>query len=81
MKTTVEISDGLAEEVKAYMAREGVTFRFAVERGLREVLRAGREPEPFRLRDASVRGRGLQEAFREAGWERVRNAAYEGHGG
>ena len=80
MKTTVEISDGLAEEVKAYMAREGATFRSVVERGLREVLRAGRQPEPFVLRDASVRGRGLQEAFRGAGWERIRDAAYEGRG-
>ena len=80
-KTTVEISDGLAEEVKAYIAREGVTFRSVVERGLREVLRAGgTEPEPFVLRDASVRGRGLQEAFRGAGWERIRGAAYEGRG-
>ncbi len=81
MKTTVELSDGLAEEVKAYIAREGVTFRSVVERGLREVLRAGEtEPEPFVLRDASVRGRGLQEAFRGAGWERIRGAAYEGRG-
>ena len=80
MKTTVEISDGLAEEVKAYVAQEGVTFRSVVERGLREVLRADREPEPFVLRDASVGGRRLQEAFRDAGWERIRDAAYEGRG-
>ena len=59
MKTTVEISNGLAEEVKAYAAREGVTLRSVVERGLREVLRAGREPESFVLRDASVGGRGV----------------------
>ena len=74
MKTTVEISDGLAEEVKAYMAREGVTFRSLVERGLIEVLRAGQAP--FTLRDASVGGRGLQAAFREAGRDRLRDAAY-----
>ena len=77
MKTTVEISDGLAEEVRAYMAQEGVTFRSVVERGLREVLHAGREPQPFTLRDASVGGRGLQAAFRNAGWERIRDAARE----
>ena len=80
MKTTVEISDGLAEEVKAYMAREGVTFRSVVERGLREVLRAGREAKPFKLRDASVGGRGVQAALRDASWERIRDAAYEGRG-
>ncbi len=80
MKTTVEISDGLAEEVRAYVAREGVTFRSVVERGLREVLRAKREHEPFVLRDACVGGKGLQAAFRDAGWERIRDAAYEGRG-
>ncbi|MDE0149900.1 MAG: hypothetical protein OXM58_16160 [Rhodospirillaceae bacterium] len=84
MKTTVEISDGLAEEVKAYMAQEGVTFRSLVERGLIEVLRAGQAPAPFTLRDASVGGRGLQAAFREAGqdriWDRIRDAAYAGRG-
>ena len=80
MKTTVEISNGLAEEVKAYMAQEGLTFRSVVERGLREVLRAGREPKPFKLRDASVAGRGLQATLRDAGWERIRDAVYEGRG-
>ena len=80
MKTTVEISDGLAEEVRAYLAREGVTFRSVVERGLREVLRHSGQQEAFALRDASVGGRGLQEAFRDAGWERLRDAAYGGRG-
>ena len=84
MKTTVEISDGLAEEVKAFMAQEGVTFRSLVERGLIEVLRAGQAPAPFTLREASVGGRGLQSAFREAGqdriWDRIRDAAYTGRG-
>lgn len=66
MKTTVEISDSLAEEVKAYTAREGVTFRSLVERGLIEVLRAGHAPAPLTLRDA--------------GWDRIRDAAYTGRG-
>ena len=80
MKTTVEISDGLAEEVKTYLAQEGVTFRSLVERGLIEVLRAGPAPAPFTLREASIGGRGLQAAFREAGWDRIRDAAYAGRG-
>ncbi len=80
MKTTVEISDGLVEEVKAYMRREGATFRSVVERGLREVLRTGEEPRMFTLRDASIGGNGLQAGFRNAGWERIRDAAYEGRG-
>ena len=80
MKITLEISDSLAEKAKAYAAQEGVTFGSVVERGLREVLRADREPKPFALRDASVGGRGLLEAFRDAGWESIRDAAYEGRG-
>ena len=80
MKITVEISDGLAEEVKACIAREGVTFRSLVERGLIEVLRAGQAPAPFALREASVGGRGLQAAFRDAGRDRIRDAAYTGRG-
>ena len=62
------------------MAREGVTFRSVVERGLREVLRAGHESRPFALQDASIGGRGLQAAFRDAGRERIRDAAYEWQG-
>lgn len=80
MKITVEISDGLAEEVKTCMAQEGVTFRSLVERGLIEVLRAGHAPAPFALRDASIGGRGLQAGFCEAGWDRIRDAAYAGRG-
>ena len=80
MKTTVEISDGLAEEVRSYIAQEGVTFRSVVERGLREVLRGSGQQASFVLRDESVGGLGLQHGFRHASWERIRDAAYEGRG-
>ena len=81
MKTTIEISDALAVRARACAAREHVTFRSLVEEGLREVLRTRGRPRPFRLRDASVGGRGLQPGYRDAGWQRIRNAAYEGRGG
>ena len=35
----------------------------------------------FHLRDASFGGRGLQPEFRDGDWQRIREAAYEGHGG
>ena len=38
------------------------------------------DAESFSLRDASVGGRGLQPAFRGAGWGRIRDSAYEGRG-
>ena len=34
----------------------------------------------FRLRKASFKGKGLQPELRDAGWERIRDAAYEGRG-
>lgn len=82
MKTTIEISDPLLAEAKRIAAQEATTLRELVESGLREVLeqRRGRKHR-FALRDARVDGRGLRPEFRDAGWERIRNAAYEERGG
>ena len=80
MKTTIDLSDELASAAKAHAASENMTLRALIERGLRMVLRADREAEPFTLRDASVEGRGLQPAFRDAEWSRIREAIYEGRG-
>ena len=80
MKTTIEIADDLAQLAKAHAARENITLRSLVERGLRLALRADGERERFVLRDASVGGRGLQPPFREGDWARVRESAYEGRG-
>ena len=81
MKTTIEISDSLAREARALAAREKTTLRALVEAGLREVLKHRRKAEGFKLRDASFAGRGLQPDFAAGGWERMREAAYEGRGG
>ena len=81
MKTTVEISDALAEEAKALAARQKTTVRALIEAGLRHVLRERRRRAHFRLRDASFRGNGLQAEFRHEDWQRIREAAFEGRGG
>ena len=81
MKTTVELSDDLAATARAFAARHGITLRALIERGLRLVIRAEREREGFRLRDASVGGRGLQASYRDADWSRIRESIYEGRGG
>jgi hypothetical protein len=81
-KTTVEIPDPLLAEAKELAAREGTTLRSLIEAGLRlavELRLQGRSGR-FELRDASVGGSGLQPAFRDAGWERLRDAAYESRG-
>lgn len=80
MKTTIEIADGLLNVAKRLAARRGVTLRTLVEEGLRQGVESDRGRPAFRLRDASFTGEGLQPAFDSAPWDRVRDAAYEGHG-
>jgi hypothetical protein len=80
MKTTVEISDSLLREVRKLAAREGVTLRTLVERGLHRVVAETTKRAPFKLRRASFRGKGRQPELRDASWDRVRDLAYEGRG-
>jgi len=83
MKTTLDVSDPLLEEAKAVAAREGTTLRALVEEGLRTVLARKMTGRPFRLRDASFKGRGLHPEFAaRGGWAKLREAAYDqGRGG
>lgn len=80
MKTTVEISDALLAAAKRLAARDGTTFRDLVEAGLRRVVEEREQTPPFRLRQVTFEGEGLQPEFRDAGWEKIRDAVYEGHG-
>lgn len=79
-KTTIDLPDSLLAEAKEVAAREGTTLRALVESGLRTVIDRRRRNEPFQLRDASVDGGGLHPGLRGAGWENIRDAAYEGRG-
>jgi predicted DNA-binding ribbon-helix-helix protein len=82
MKTTVEISDPLLDEAKRIAARDSTTVRELIETGLRAVVKARRTSrQGFALRDARVGGNGLSRELREASWDRIREAAYEGRGG
>ncbi|HTG19626.1 MAG TPA: hypothetical protein VK681_06250 [Reyranella sp.] len=80
MKTTVEISDPLLREARKLAAREGVTLRTVIERGLHRVITETKQGTPFKLRRASFKGKGLQPDLRHASWERVRDLVYEGRG-
>jgi len=80
MKTTFEISDALLDEAKKLASREGTTVRTLVEQGLRHVVSEHKQHRAFRLRKASFKGRGLSADAKHAGWERVREFAYEGRG-
>jgi len=82
MKTTIDISDPLLKEAKQLSALKGTTLRSLVEQGLREMISQHQKSDhQFRLRKASFKGRGLQDAFRDESWQKIRAAAYEGHGG
>ena len=80
MKTTVEISDALLREVRELAAREGVTLRTLVERGLHRIVAETKDSAPFKLRRASFRGRGLQEEVGEASSDNVRDLIYKDRG-
>lgn len=79
MKTTIEISDPLLAAAKAEARRRGTTLRTLVEEGLAAVLAPPRRrgAKAFALGDASVTGNGLQPEFRDAGWDAIRDAAYD----
>jgi Bacterial antitoxin of type II TA system, VapB len=80
MKTTIEISDALLREARKLAAREGVTLRALVERGLHRVIAETKRP-PFRMRDGRFGGNGLQPEVRDLSWDQLREMSYEGRGG
>jgi hypothetical protein len=80
LKTTIDISDSLLRRARRLAAREGVTLRTLVERGLHHVVAESRGGRPFKLRRASFKGTGLQSEFRDAKWDRLREAVYKNRG-
>jgi hypothetical protein len=81
MKTTIDISDSLMQEAKDLAARQGITFHALVEQGLREIMSKQEPQKKITLRKAGFKGKGLQDEFRSENWQKIREAAYEGHGG
>ena len=77
MKTTVEISDSLLREARKVAARDGVTLRTLIERGLHRVLAETEQGPHFKLRRASFKGNGLVAEPRDASWDKLRHLSYE----
>ena len=82
MKTTIDVSDALFREARRLAQERGTTLRAVVESGLRREIEAGRAPKKrFRLRDASIRGQGLQPGIDLSNWDQILSLIYEGRGG
>jgi len=81
MKTTLDISDPLLREARKVAVRDRTTLRALVEQGLQRVVAERKRKRAFRLRKASFKGRGVRPELADAGWDRLRDLAYEGRGG
>jgi len=81
MKTTIDISTALYEDVRRVAQEENTTVKALVEEGLRHTLAKHRRRVPFTLRKATFKGNGLQPEFAGASWDQIRHSAYEGRGG
>jgi hypothetical protein len=82
MKTTLEISDPLLDEVRKIAARDGETLRSLVEQGLRTVVAQRRSKgKPFKLRDASFKGDGLLPSLQHKSMHELILMSYEDRGG
>jgi len=77
MKTTVNLNDELLREAQELARRQQTTLRELIETGLHTVIKQRSTESTFALTDASVDGRGLQPAFRDASWEQIREAIHE----
>ena len=79
MKTTIDIADALFERAKLVAERDRTTFRALVEEGLRAVLDRRTTPHtPFRLRDASIEGNGVQPGIDLTNRDQMLSLMYEG---
>ena len=76
MKTTVEISDDLYKRSQQLAKREGTTLRAVLEEGLRLALKARQASQPSAFAFPTFGHGGLNDEFRDAPWESIREAIY-----
>lgn len=80
MKTTIELPEALFNKAKRHARARRTTLKALIEQGLRLVLAEKRDGPRFKLRDASVSGKGLNPEYRDASWEQLRDTIYKGEG-
>jgi len=77
MKTTIDLSDALFVAAKQFAAARGMTLRAVIEQSLARTLREKAPIQAFKLRDASVSGKGLTDAARALSSSSLRDLANE----
>ncbi len=80
MKTTIELPEALFDKAKRHARKHKTTLKALIEQGLHQVLATKPDTAPYKLRDASVNGKGLNPEYRDASWEQLRDALYPGRG-
>lgn len=80
MKTTIELPDALLQQARELARKEGTTLRRLLEEGLQRSLEARQREKPGPIEFPVYGGSGLTKEFEGAGWERIRDAIYRGHG-
>lgn len=67
-------------KANCYARIHKTTLNALIEQGLRLVVEEKTHVAPFKLRKASVGGKGLRPEFRDASWEQLRDALYASRG-
>jgi hypothetical protein len=77
MKTTIEIDTHLLRKAKSYAAEHNTTLRRTTEAALQRYLDDESKAKPFKLKDGSVRGHGVQPGIELNNWKQIRKLLYE----
>ena len=81
VKTTFNLPEPLLVQAKALAAQRGTTVRAIVESGLRQVIeQSTNDQKPFKLRQASVSGTGLQAEAQGLSMSQLIDMSYAGRG-
>jgi predicted DNA-binding ribbon-helix-helix protein len=81
MKTTINISDALHEEVRKIARIEKTTMKDLIEEGLRRIISDRKRKSDFHPRKVTFKGNGLQAHMEGISWEKIREMTYEDLGG
>jgi hypothetical protein len=76
VKIAVEIAEDLLRQAKAVAAKERTSLRALLEEGLRWALSKRERRSRFKLRNASVPGRGVQRSVTEGDWSTLRDSVF-----